>query len=164
MSKFMDFLDHIDDDIINETYVDGTVEEEEPLVEMPTKKKKVVMKPKIVKKDSSVKLIEARIRTKLDNIGLNETAISDVVSFVLDDVQKVPSMTKSKSKKQSKKQPKREIVQEQDRMNTMIGRAESLLEGMPETSTLGAIPDSGESIDESNVNVSDVTSRASSLL
>lgn len=159
MSKFMDFLDNIDDDIINETYVD------EPVKERPVVKKKTKVVPKkTVKKDSSVKLIEARIRTKLDSIGLNESAIGDVVSFVLDDVQKVANIKSKTQQPKPKTTPKPKQVQENNRMNTTMGRAESLLEGLPDTmGSLSSSDDSGETVSESK-NLSDVASHASSLL
>ena len=163
MSKFMDFLENIDNDIVNETYVDETlVEESKP---KPAPKKKVVRKkPTTAKKDSSVKLIEARIRTKLDSIGLNESAISEVVSFVLEDIQKVSEVKPSTDKQPTQQKPTKQQVQEQKRMTTVMGRAESLLEGLPDKPTFGPLPTqgNGESVAESNL--SDVASHASSLL
>ena len=80
---FMKFLDNIDSDIVNETYVtESVVEEEVEEVKPKTKTKKTVKKTS-KKKDSSVKLIEARMRNKLDDIGLNETAIGEVISYVI---------------------------------------------------------------------------------
>lgn len=161
MSKFMDFLDNIDNDIVNETYVDETIVKDSK----PVYKKKVVKKkPTTVKKDSSVKLIEARIRTKLDSIGLNESAISDVVSFVLEDIQKVRDAKPSNVKQSTSQKPTKQQVQEQQRTTTVMGRAESLLEGLPDNPTFDPLPTQSDSGSVAESNLSDVTSHASSLL
>jgi len=159
MSKFMNFLDNIDNDIINETYVDDVIVEE--VETKPTPKKRVVgKKPKATKKDSSVKLIEARIRTKLDDIGLNESAISEVVLFVLNDIQKVNDVVSSTKTQQ----PKQTQVQENNVPTSVMGRAESLLAGLPETATIGSLPIQGGDEVVAESDLSGVASHASSLL
>jgi len=160
----MDFLENIDNDIINETYVDETVVEKNET--KPTKKKSVVRKkPITVKKDSSVKLIESRIRTKLDNIGLNESAISEVVSFVLGDVQRVKNITSTTTKPNTPQQSKTpNQVKEQRVPITIMSRAESLLEGLPEAPGMGPRSKNIDSESMTEENLSDVASRASSLL
>jgi len=164
MSTFMTFLDNIDNDIINETYVDDTIVEK--VESKPQLKKKVVTKkPITVKKDSSIKLIEARIRTKLDSIGLNESAINDVVTFVLYDIQKIKDVESSSTSPTSKAPTQTKItVQENKKLNTVRGRAESLLEGLIDTPTFVPLPTygSGDVVAESNF--SNVADRASSLL
>jgi len=160
MSKFMSFLENIDNDIINETYVDDTVVEE--VEAKPAPKKAVRKKPATTKKDSSVKLIEARIRTKLDDIGLNESAISEVVSFVLNDVQKVNEVTSSTDQQPK---PKKKQVSESKAPTSIMGQAENLLAGLPDTPTMGPLPTRGggdEVVAESDL--SGVASHASSLL
>ena len=158
----MSFLENIDNDIINETYVDDTVVEE--VEAKPAPKKAVRKKPATTKKDSSVKLIEARIRTKLDDIGLNESAISEVVSFVLSDVQKVNEV-KSSTTKPQQAHPQKKQVQESEAPTSIMGQAESLLAGLPDTPTMGPLPTRGggdEVVAESDL--SGVASHASSLL
>ena len=158
MSNFMDFLDNIDNDIINETYVDeNTIQQVK--TKAPLKKDVGLKKPNTIKKDSSVKLIEARIRTKLDTIGLNESVISDVVKFVLNDVHTISEI--DPVQKNKPQQPK--TVQENKSVNTILGRAESLLEGLPEQVVMSPLQTRvSEAAVESNM--SDVASRASSLL
>ena len=167
MSKFMDFLENIDNDIINETYVERDIVEE--VKPKPTKKIIVdKVKSNTSKKDSSVKLIESRIRTKLYNIGLNENAISDVVSFVFNGVSTVSDIKPSNIPTQKPNSPVQKTPAPQVKPKNMAEmvrtHAESLLEGLPETPTLDPtlFKHSGESIVESNV--SDVASHASSLL
>lgn len=156
MSNFMNFLDNLDEKIINETY---TTDVEDEVVEDVVEKNTPSKKKSSRKKDSSVKLIEKRIRNKLDDIGLNDKAISDVVSYVLEDIQKVSGIKNTKHNKQQK--PQSHIEENM----SIVGRAESLLEGLPETPTYGVPLGNQSNISESsNESMSDIADHASSLL
>jgi len=153
----MDFLENIDNDIINETYVDDIIVEQ--VKPRSVIKKSFVKKSNTIKKDSSVKLIESRIRTKLDKIGLNESVISDVVNFVLNGVNIVNEVKSVQNDKPNTSK----TVHENNPFNTIRGRAESLLEGLPETVVMSPLQTRlSETAVESDM--SNIASRASSLL
>jgi len=156
MSNFMDFLENLDDKIINETYVSDDVvdEEEEMVVVKPVRKPTKSTK---IKKDASVKLIEKRIRNKLDDIGLNEKAIGDVVSYVLEDIHKISGVKNTYQPQQQ--------VEEQQIPTNVVSRAEFLLEGLLETPSYGVPTNNSSNNDEtSSVGLSNIADHASSLL
>jgi len=98
--SFMDFLNEsevrVDDEIIKEEYIES-IKEPKPIKK---KSKKVKRKKRQIKeshhevKSSSISDIEYRIKEKLNLVGLNDTIINEVVSYVLGDVYEIESHTK----------------------------------------------------------------------
>ena len=175
--KFMSFLDEMESGLADNTYVDDDlVESVEPEKVIP--KKKVVKKAtqsKIPSRDVSTKIIESRMRVKLDKLGLNESTIDDVVSEVLEDVNKVVGVKpKAKSKKVSPKvAPKQKTEQiAESKINTVVGRAESLLGDEPYSGPPApTVADASQPVQEGvaqpvqqSSQFNDVANKASSLL
>jgi hypothetical protein len=129
-------------------------------------KKPVINKPKVpTKVDTSVSILEGRMRSKLDDIGLNSKLINEVISFVLNDVKSVPNLKLGENTNVARPVYTKPVsVNEFSNVNDVRGAAEFLLEGIPESS--GGYTRSYSS--DSNAHVSSTTSsvadRASSLL
>ena len=133
----MSFLDEMESNLSENKLVD------EELVEEYVKPEKVLPKKKVVKKkvstktssrDVSTKIIESRMRVKLDKIGLNEAMIDDVVSEVLEDVNKVVGVKPQSKPKRANAvvQPEQPIEQiDEAKLKTVVGRAESILGDEP---------------------------------
>lgn len=144
MSSFMDYLNEIDLNIVEDDIEDEIIETE------------------IIKKqDASVDLVENRIIEKLHNIGLNDTVISDVVEYVLGDIGSINEnkiINNSVKKSPTKKKKKKKINKHNDGITSIADRASNILEGV---------------VDNGNVNInnnttynnmSSVANHASSLL
>ena len=129
MSGFMKFLDNMDEHIIENA---EDVLETETLVEeheesKPTQKiKKKPIKKVSTKKDASVKLVESRMRSKLDEVGLNERMIDDVISYVLSDVSQVKNKNNNKIKQNITDTPQTHVTESASVSN----RAEDILSGL----------------------------------
>jgi len=142
--------DVIDEDIIIEKQVDTVFTQE----------------ANKMSKDSTVELLEYRLKDKLDDVGLNSKVINEVINYVLGDVSTVtdihqPTPTKPKTKSKKKAHAKKAKVNEQ---LSLAERAASILDGVPDQ--VGGIPASQQSINEtsSHHDLSDVADHASSLL
>ena len=167
MSGFMTYLNKINLSLVEE--VDTSVSDEAHIdesvvVETPKVIKKVIKKSVPQKVDKSVAILEERIRSKLDNIGLNSKLINEVVSFVLDDVSNIPNLKLSEGKQINNTIQQQPISVNEFKMNNDVrGAAEFLLEGVPETSSPGRVSSSsvGGSV---NARMSNVADHASSLL
>ncbi len=133
MSRFMDYLnnrvnDNIEDD--DDDFEDIV----ETVVEKPKVVKKAPIKKSIPQKvDSSVSVVEGRIRSKLDDIGLNSKVINEVVAYVLDNVSTIPNVKLGESRKVNTTQPSN--LNEFKHTNDVRGAAEFLLDGVPDTYT-----------------------------
>jgi len=165
MSKFMDFLDNMDSIIESETdIITEDYDDDDTLVEMPKYKKKVSVKPKRTKqkqsKDASVKIVEKRLRDKLYNVGLNEQLIENVTKYVLGDISKISDLSDNKS----------DTIKEETQQpipNSIVGVAEMLLDGLPETPVSMPHSTMSEGTTQSSVSsgdFTDVADRATSLL
>lgn len=165
MSKFMDFLDNIQENNLISEHIEDIVEEQEEIVEFETEiedEESIIetvttqTKNKPVYKDVSVKLLESRIRLKLDDLGFGEKLIEDVISDVFSNVLTVSGYEPKDFMNNTKKKAP---VQE----TTMIGRAESILSGLPDdgayTPMLNNTPTMG-----GGSSLSSIADRASSIL
>jgi len=145
--------DVIDEDIIIEKQVDTVFTQE----------------ANKMSKDSTVELLEYRLKNKLDDVGLNSKVINEVINYVLGDVstvtdtQPTPTKIKHKTKTKSKKKAPAKKAKVNEQLS-LAERAASILDGVPDQ--VGGIPASQQSINEtsSHHDLSDVADHASSLL
>lgn len=119
---FMNFLDTIDDRYKENEFIEESVEDEDVLVPMPKLKRSVRVKR--TSKESSVKFIEERIKNKLDDVGLNDKVISEVLDYVFQDIGKVKGLNEHKVST-SKRKPIKAV--EPLIASTVMGRAEDIL-------------------------------------
>ena len=177
MSKFMDYLNKVDSLIIensrntydNEDDVNDEeccadygdeydFEKTEKEVVRKINKPAVPIPKKVTKRNSSVKLVEDRLRLKLDGIGLNSRVVNEVISYVLYNVNAIDEIrthhTESVQHTQHKKQQP---------PATIVGYADSILEGMTDHTPMTTMG-SGNFNESINNNISDVADHASSLL
>jgi len=172
MSGFMKYLTKINSSLLEEEEDEEVLVEEQKVVEEQVVKPK--QKPQPVKKaipqkvDASVSIVEDRIRSKLDDIGLNSKLINEVVSFVLNDVSNVPNLKSSKGANfrtvAENARPQPVSVNEFKTRNDIRGAAEFLLEGVPEMSQPGSVRSSYDGGEPVNSRMSSVADKASSLL
>jgi len=168
MSGFMKYLTKINSSLLQEEDDEEEVLVEEQVVVTPKAKPQPVKKAIPQKVDASVSILEGRIRSKLDDIGLNSKLINEVVSFVLDDVSNVPNLKSSKGANfrtvTENARPQPVSVDEFKTRNDIRGAAEFLLEGVPEMSQPGSVRSSYDGGESVNSRMSSVADKASSLL
>lgn len=103
----------------------------EDVVEQPKVVKKTTIKKSIQQKvDSSVSIVEDRIRSKLDDIGLNSKVINEVVAYVLGNVNNIQNIKLGEARNVNTQQPSN--LNEFKHMNDVRGAAEFLLDGIPD--------------------------------
>lgn len=166
MSNFMDFLDKIDNTIIEESYSDIEYEEDvDDFDEYEEDENDKKVTSTNTKKDASVKYIEKRMKNKLDDIGLNERVINDVISYVLDGVDNIKGVNETYTNTNIN------VQDEIPAPTNIISRAEALLEGLPETPTYSNMYMNNTSnnntindVAPSNLNLSNIADHASALL
>lgn len=168
MGGFMKYLNKIQsidlNDIVEEEVEEEVVEVVET-VEAPKPKQPIVKKPTQPQKvDSSVSVIEERMRSKLDDVGLKPKIISEVVSFVLSDVKNVkdfkqPRPVQSQTSQYQGEQTKN--IHEYSYNNDIAGAASYILDGVSNSSSTNT---SSTTNNESKAYTSNVADRASSLL
>jgi hypothetical protein len=167
MSGFIKYLNKIQSGHIEEEEV---VEEYEVVVEtvkpkavpQPLKKKIISTPPQKV--DASVSIIEARIKSKLDEVGLNSKLINEVVSFVLSDVKNVKDLKVTNSPTSEPKQQRQPNINEFAHRNDIAGASSHILEGVRD---IGGNINYGKNEQNNNVGAgytSNIADHASSLL
>lgn len=164
--SFMDFLNSIDDKYENDLVVDDI---EDPIVEMPKLVRKVKVK---VKKGSSVKMIEQRIKDKLDDVGLNDKIISEVLEYVFNGVVKVKGINENVTMKKPKKVKPMDHTVKPNNQTPIMSRAESILsDSMFETATYSPTIDTSNNEQDgippmsmSSLNMDNTSDHATALL
>lgn len=148
----MDFLDNVQtggtDDIF-ESIDEEIVEVEEEIEDIGSIIEDVVESEP--SKDVSVKIIESRIRLKLDEVGFDEELVDEIVNEVFKGVNAVRGMD-----------TKQTTVKESIKPMTIASRAESILGGMSDPSS-GYQPQMSSPVGGGS-RLSGVADRASSLL
>ena len=152
MSGFMKYLTKINDSLIEDEEDEKFISEEK--VEEPKKVIKHILPVKKTipqKVDTSVSILEDRMRSKLDDIGLNSKLINEVISFVLSDVKHVPNINVGMGNNitNENKQVQPISINEFKIRNDIRGAAEYLLDGLPDMNN------SNNSI-ENNSNFTDI--------
>lgn len=173
MSKkrtFIDYMSYIEN--VSKTFKETNYIQEDVNTEEEIEEPKVPVKTNSNKpKSTSVKIVEDRIRTKLDSVGLNTNVINEVVSYVLYNIDDVKELNEIKVKKE---QPQVQVKENtQSKLNTVMGRAEAILDC--DTFTQPLVPEPvidvngplNEEITNNNIenfNLNNTSERASALL
>lgn len=168
----MDFLNGMEQTIIENAEVEEEVIEEE--VESPKKPKPQPKKK--VSKSASVKLVESRIRSKLDEVGLNESTIDEVISYVLSDVSSVNNIKNTPKQQnpqdisfvQSESVISSEQMSQMTQPLTVSSRAEDILSGMSDAPSFSPVmsetSEGQHKTQPSSLNMDSVSDHATALL
>jgi len=119
---------------------------------------------KKVSRDSTVDLIENKLKDKLDDVGLNTTIINEIVDYVLGGVSSIKDYTppKKKKKRLSKTTNKEIVAKSDDSVMSLAERAAIILDGVSDSD--GSVPTHMNETTTPNNNISNVADHASSLL